>query len=162
MLDEPLTTFTDYLLAAASLGLAIAVARGRNDGNRVSSWLWCAGLVAAATAAAIGGTYHGLASRVDSSTVRALWSATMFAMGVCAGLFAGAVHTADMTRAATRRWLAAGVMVTAAGAAVQQGALGTRLPLGPNPNYHLIQLAGLYCVYRSARTARDRSPDPHA
>ncbi|MCC7416993.1 MAG: hypothetical protein IT176_07595 [Acidobacteria bacterium] len=158
---EPFTALTDYALAAAALGFAVAAARSRGAHNRVSAWLWCAAFVAAAVAAAVGGTYHGLHGRLDARRLDALWNITVFAMGGCAAFIVAGIHTADLTRGGdTIGWLIAAIATTLAGAAVQQ--LGVPGLAGWNRNamYHLIQIAGLYLFHRSARTVRDRPGAP--
>jgi hypothetical protein len=156
-LTEPVTMITDYGLAAASLGFAVALRRSIGPGNRVSAWFWCAAFVASAVAAAAGGTYHGFATHLGQETLRSLWNVAMFSMGACGAFITAGIHSAYVRRRdGTVKWLVSGIVVTLLGAAVQQG----RIPRGPNFNhndaYHLIQIVGLYFLFRCARTVRDR------
>jgi uncharacterized protein DUF6962 len=160
-LSEPLTTLTDYVLAAVSLGAAIALARSIGPRNRVSAWFWCAAFIAAGVAATTGGSYHGFKPRLDPSTIRGLWNLTMFSMGACGAFATAGIHAAEVRRAdGTVTWLAAGIAVTLLGAGVQQGMLSTFARWNPNVAFHLIQIAGLYCFYRCARTVHDRPAAP--
>jgi hypothetical protein len=160
-LTEPVTMFTDYTLAAASLGFAAAARRAIGPGNRVSAWLWCAAFVASALAAAFGGTYHGFAAHLEAGTLDGLWNLTIFAMGACGAFIVAGVHAASFKWSdETVKWLVYGVAVTALGGAVQQA----RFPRGPHFNhndaYHLIQIVGLYFLFRFSRTVRDRTGRP--
>jgi hypothetical protein len=156
-LDSPLTSWTDYVLAAASLGFAVDLARSIGPRNRVSARLWSTAFLAASVAAALGGTYHGFGSRLDPSALDVLWNCTVFSMGVATGLVAAAVHTADVRRGdGTITWLTLAIAVTLTGAAVQQQAFAVTRGLNKNAAYHLIQLVGLYLLFRCAHTVRDR------
>jgi hypothetical protein len=154
-LTEPVTMLTDYGLAAASLGFAIALGRSIGPGNRVSGWFWCAAFAASAVAAAAGGTYHGFATHLGQETLRSLWNVAMFSMGACGAFITAGIHSAYVSDG-TVKWLVSGIVVTLLGGAVQQG----RIPRGANFNYndayHLIQIVGLYFLFRCARTVRDR------
>lgn len=155
-LGEPATTLTDYALAITSLFFAVAMARVIGPRTRVTAWFWCGAFIAAAVAAAAGGTYHGFAHQFDAGTVAALWNFTMFAMGASGAFMAAGIHAAHVRRAdGTVAWLAGGIAVTLLGAAVQQG-VGRAAVRNPNAAYHLIQMIALYCFYRCARTVRDR------
>src|SRR5262245_24644204 len=157
LIDDPISALTDYALAAASISFAVAVSRSIGPRNNVSGWFWCAAFITAAIAGAAGGTYHGVNTRVEPSTVQALWNVTMFAMGGCAAFIAAAVHAACIRLTdGTLTWLAGGIVVTLFGVTVQQGALSAFVRWEPNPTYHLIQIVGLYFFFRCAGTMRDR------
>jgi hypothetical protein len=156
-LDSPLIALSDYALAAASIGFAVAVGRKLGPRNRVSGWLWCAAFIAAGIAAAAGGTFHGIETWVEPSIIRALWNIAAFSMGGCGAFIVAAVHAANVSRTdATVTWLVSGTAVTLFGAAVQQGVLFALVRWDPNLTYHLIQIAGLYFFFRCARTMHDR------
>ncbi len=157
LLSEPATTLTDYALAAASFGFALSLARSITPRRRVTAWLWIAAFVAAGAAATAGGSFHGLATTLGPGTLRALWNFTVFSMGACGAFIAAGIHAARVSRQdRTIPWLAAGIAVTLAGAGVQRGWLPAPPRLNHNAAYHVIQLIALYCLFRCARTARDR------
>jgi uncharacterized protein DUF6962 len=54
-LAEPMTTITDWLLAAICLVCAVRVGRSIGSENRVTGWFWCGAFVATAVAAMAGG-----------------------------------------------------------------------------------------------------------
>ena len=160
-MTEPVTALTDYVLAAASLGFAIRLGRDIGPRNRVSGWFWCTAFVAAAVGAAAGGTFHGFTARLDPGTRRVLWNTTVFSIGACGAFIAAGIHSADIKRKdGTVRWLACGIAVTLLGAAVQQSGWPRFARFNHNDAYHLIQVVGLYCFFRFARTVRDRPGAP--
>jgi hypothetical protein len=119
---ESATALTDYALAVASLGFAIAQGRRLSPRNQVSAWFWCAAFIASAVAAAAGGAYHAFVERVEPRMLRSLWNLTMIAMGACGAFATAGIHSAYVTRKdGTVKWLVSGIVVTLAGATVQQG-----------------------------------------
>jgi hypothetical protein len=160
-LTEPVTTLTDYALAVASLGFAISLSRSIGPRNRVSAWYWCAAFIASAIAAVAGGTYHGFATHLEGETRRALWNVTIFSMGACGAFITAGVRSASIRRNdGTAKWLVYGVVVTLVGAAVQQSGFPRGAHFNYNDAYHLIQLVGLYFLFRCAVTVRDRPGVP--
>lgn len=55
-------------------------------------------------------------------------------------------------------WIAAGVAVSFAGAAVQRSGFALHQHFNHNDLYHVIQMAGLYLLYRGGCLLRDRRP----
>lgn len=155
--DAPLTTLTDYALAVAGLGFAFAVGRRIGPQNRVTAWFWCAAFIASAVGAAAGAAFHGLGARLEAGTVRVLWNLTMFSAGACGAFVTAGIHAAHVRRVdGTVKWLACGIAVTLAGAAIQQGAWLRLTVENRNAAYHLIQIAGMYFLFRCALTVHDR------
>src|SRR5262249_33200638 len=157
---EGITAATDYALAAASVGFAIAIGRSLGPATRVSAWFWCAGFIAAAGAGAAGGTFHAIATESQEARWQ-LWTLSMASMGASGAFMTAGIHAAYVQRKdGTVAWLIAGIAVTLVGAAV----LGAQFPgsayLDQNGAYHLIQIAGLYLFYRCARTVHDRPGVP--
>ncbi|MDH4072450.1 MAG: hypothetical protein OEV41_05030 [Gammaproteobacteria bacterium] len=58
---------------------------------------------------------------------------------------------ASRGRAESARWLIGGVLVTLAGAAIQQSGFTIHRHFNNNDLYHVIQIVGLYLLYRGAR-----------
>ena len=113
------------MLAAASIGFAIAIGRSIGPFNRVSGWFWCAAFIAAAVAGVAGGTFHAMAAGSQEPLRQQLWSLTMVSIGASGAFMAAVVRAADVQRKdGTVRWLSAGIAVTLIGAAV----LGARPP----------------------------------
>ena len=155
-LNEPVTALTDYAAALVSLGFALSMYRRVGPGNKVSAWFWCASFLAAAGAAACGGTFHGFSATLSRGALQGLWNSSMVLIGVSVAFVAAAVHGAHVRRIdRTVHWLVAGIVVSFAGLAVQQSDLRIGI-LNHNDIYHLIQIAGLFLLFRCAGTTRDR------
>lgn len=105
-LAEPTTTLTDYLLAAAGLGLGGALwRRGTREGQR-SMRRWGAALLATGVSALVGGTFHGLRPVFSAAAQATLWRITYLAVGLASLLMLwGAVAAAVAPR--DRGWLGA-------------------------------------------------------
>jgi hypothetical protein len=158
---EPVTMLTDYALAVASLVFALLTRRIIGSRNRVCAWFWCAAFVACAVAAAAGGTYHGFTEYLDPGMRRMLWNLTVYAMGAAGAFITAGIHAAYIKRSeGTLKWLGLGLGVTAAGIAVQQTGFAHGRNFNHNDVYHLIQIAGLYFLYRCGLTLRDRPGIP--
>lgn len=158
---EAITAITDYALAVASLGFAIAIARSIGPRNRVSAWFWCAAFVSAAVAGTAGGTFHFLDSHSHDAARQPLWTLVIVSMSAFGAFVTAGIHAARVQRKdRTIQWLAAGIAVTLIGAAVQQLQLPDGASLDENGVYHLIQILGLYLFYRCARTVHDRPGVP--
>jgi hypothetical protein len=152
-LTEPVTALTDYLLAAASFAFALAIRRRMGPHNRLSGWYWCAAFVASALAAIAGGTFHGFAWFLAPETLRALWNVTMFSIGACAAFIAAGVRAGSFKAGEhSMKWLTRGIVLTVVGLLVLLSRLPRATHFNYNDAYHLIQLAGLYCFFRCARS----------
>lgn len=66
------------------------------------------------------------------------------------------VYQSRVRRRPGGKWIAAGVAVSFAAAAVQQSGFALHRHFNHNDLYHLIQMAGLVCFFRGARKLRDR------
>ncbi len=156
-ITEPVTMLTDYALAAASLLFAVLLGRMIGPRNRVSAWLWCAGFLASAVAALLGGTYHGFALELDAGTHRSLWNGAMALIGVSFGLMIGGVHSANVQREdGTVRWMVLGIVTTAAGGSIQLTGFRHASAFNHNDAFHIIQIIAFYFLFRGASTLRDR------
>jgi hypothetical protein len=125
--------------------------------NRVTGWLWCAAFLACAVAAIAGGTGHGFAPDFDADTLDMLWNIVPFAIGASAALMASAIHAADVRRGdGTVQWLLVGIVVTVVGLAIQHTGFSAGAYFNHNDAYHLIQIPGIWSLYRCAQTVRDR------
>ena len=156
-ITEPTTMLTDYALAALSAALAISLAaRARKTpGRRVG--LWIAAFSVTAVAALAGGSAHGFRVPLGDSW-RSVWSFTVVAIGAgSALLIAAGVRSVLRPRArdeASRRegasWLERAVVATLAGLAVLVAKLAIHRHFNHNDLYHVIQMAGIYFLYRGA------------
>lgn len=154
-ITEPVTMFTDYVLAAASLAFAILLSRRVNPSNRMTVRFWSLAFGAGAIAAFTGGTYHGLALDLDAAALRHLWNVTVFLIGACGAFVTAGILSAPI-RLDSRKWIIAGILVTLAGFAIQQTGFRSHRDFNHNDIYHVIQTGALYCFFRGARLMQDR------
>ncbi|HEX2455526.1 MAG TPA: hypothetical protein VHI99_17645 [Vicinamibacterales bacterium] len=160
-LTEPVTTLTDYGLAAVSLAFAIWMGRSINSANRVTAWFWCVAFMASGVAALSGGTWHGLAAHPDAGMRQVLWNLVMFSMGASGAFMVAGIHAANVRRKdGTVKWLVLGIVATLLAVGIRHAGLPMSADVKHNDAYHLIQLVGLYFFYRCARTVRDRPGVP--
>ena len=148
---------TDYALAAVCLYFAAALWGGsrRAGGRRVG--LWIPAFLVTALAALAGGTAHGfrlsLGDRWDC-----VWSVTVWSIVASSGLLIAAgvrsVLRSEARDATDRsegvRWLKRAVVVSLVGLAALVVKLTIHEHFNKNDLYHLIQMGGLYCLYRGA------------
>jgi uncharacterized protein DUF6962 len=156
-ITEPVTMLTDFALAAASLSFAYLLYGMIGPRNRVSAWLWCAGFLTSAVAAATGATYHGFAVYFDAGTLRAFWNIIMGTMGASAGFWIAGCHAANIQKEdGSRKWMVGGIAVTILGAFVQQSGFRHHADFNHNDAYHMIQILALYLFFKGASRLRDR------
>jgi MFS family permease len=144
---------TDYALALLCIFFAGSLQR-RAEGRRVG--LWVAAFLATALAALAGGTAHGFRIPLGE------WWALIWRITVIAIAAASALLVAAGTRSALRPqaqddkaregvlWLKRGIAVSLLGLAVLLGRLAPHPDFNYNDLYHVIQMGGLYCLYRGA------------
>ena len=160
-ITEPVTMLTDYALSAASLYFALLLARIMGPRNRVSAWLWCAAFLASAIAALLGGIYHGFGTHFDASTLRIIWGAVVYVLGLSSGCMVGGIHAAYIQREdGTVKWITGGVVVTIIGLIVQRTGFRSHMDFNHNDIFHVIQIAAFYLFFRGASTLRDRQAVP--
>jgi hypothetical protein len=164
---EPVTMLTDYALAVlcAVLGFSLASRSSRAGGRSVL--LWLAAFFTTAAAAVAGGTAHGFRIPLgDSWSI--LWRVTVLSIAVSAALWiAAGVRSAFRSESpddASRRrgilWLKRAVVVSLIGLAVLIGRLSIHRHFNQNDLYHVVQMAGLYCLYRAAILLHGLSREP--
>jgi len=99
---EPVTVLTDYILAVTGCLLGIRLRRAA-DGHE-SRRLLAAALLFTGVSALVGGTSHGLGSRLDRWAHDAFWLVTYYALGLAnLALIAAAVRA--FLRPRLRPWL---------------------------------------------------------
>lgn len=153
---------TDYALALLCLYFVIALGKGssRAGGRRVG--LWTAAFLVTAVAATLGGTAHGFRIPLGESWA-VVWNLTVAAIaGSSVLLIAAGVRSAlrpeaanEAARARGITWLKRGIAVSLVGLAVLVGKLSLHEHFNHNDLYHVIQMGGLYCLFRGARSLHD-------
>jgi hypothetical protein len=179
-MHEPMTVFTDYLLAMAAGWFGYRLWRAQKR-------LWAFAFFFTAAASILGGTYHGLA-------YEPLWKPTVYAVGLASlfllaglgrpfmvfGLLKFAVYAVWMATHDDFKyviydygttlmivgvvglfkrswWIVGSVAVSVLAAAVQQSGLALHRHFNHNDLYHLIQIVALWMLMKSA-TARSTTP----
>jgi hypothetical protein len=162
-ITEPVTTLTDFALGTASLAFAYLLSRTLGPRNLVSAWIWCAGFITSAIAALLGATYHGFRPYFDAGTLHTFWSVIMYMMGASAGLMLAACHAADVRNdPVSMKRVLSGIGVSLIGAVIQATGFRHDADFNHNDVYHVIQILGLYLLFKAASGMRDRlSPLSH-
>ena len=166
-LTEPTTMLTDYALAALATGFAIRLrvrAGGAADcaDRKVfaagSARYWRLAFGVTALAALAGGTAHGFRLYLGEAVQARLWLLTALLIALSVALTLGAAIRSVLRpsiapgprRKAGHRWLKGGLCVTLLGVAIQQSGWAFHTHFNHNDLYHVVQMAGLYCLYRGA------------
>lgn len=161
VISEPTTTLTDYAMALQCVVQVVALRRAlitRGAPVALPARLYLAGFAVLAVASFAGGTSHGFrgplgAAWADVWTLT-VWSiATGVALIVAASLRVAArpVVSAREDRRIGRRWLAIGFGITIVGVVLLVARVSFHQHFNQNDLYHVVQMAGLYGVYRGGR-----------
>lgn len=147
---------TDYALAAMCVGFAIVLWRRARQLGRRRIGIWVVAFLVTAIAAALGGTAHGF--REPLGTHWALvWRLTVASIAASSvALIAAGARSALRPEAADAsarseglNWLKRGVIITLIALAVLVTKLSFHEHLNENDLFHLIQMGGLYCLFRA-------------
>lgn len=160
-LSEPTTTLTDYAMAIQSVLHAVALRRAVIVADRspdIAARLYLAGFTMAAWASFAGGSSHGFRTQLG-----AFWSpvwtftvwaiVTAFVLLIAAGVRSASrpVVTDPAARRSGRRWLLVGFGTTVGGLALLIQKVSFHQHFNQNDLYHVVQMGGLYGVYRGGR-----------
>ena len=149
-ITEPMTMATDYVLAAACIAFGIWASR-RDRVHRAMA-LWALTFFAGAASAALGGTHHGLGLSLGTAD-KALWEITLLVIGgtgafmLCAAIVSS---LKDKTQPYVR-WMIAGLTISVAAIVVQRIGWDLHRYFKHNDVYHVVQLAGFWCLFEGAR-----------
>lgn len=145
---------TDYALALLGGFFAISL-YFRSPERKMRLWIAAFSVIAFASLA--GGTAHGFRILLGESR-EFVWKITVFSIAVGAALLivAGirsAMNPETLDGYARRigyRWLKRAVVISLVGLAVLVLKLSPHPCFNQNDLYHVIQMGGLYCLYRGA------------
>lgn len=154
IVTEPATLLTDYALALLCAWFAFSLER-RAGGRMVG--LWVVAFSVTALAALAGGTAHGFRVPLGQNWIY-VWKITVVSIAASAALLIAAGTRSAMRPQAedesARRdgilWLKRAIGVSLAGLAVLVLKLAPHRHFNHNDLYHVIQMGGLYCLYRGA------------
>ncbi len=160
-LSEPTTTLTDYAMAIQSAVHAVTLRRAIIAADRrpdAAARVYLAGFVMAAWASFAGGSSHGFRTQLGeywgpvwTFTVWAIVAA--FVLLIAAGIRSSTrpVVTDPVARRSGRRWLLVGFGTTAVGLTLLVQKVSFHQHFNHSDLYHVVQMGGLYGVYRGGR-----------
>ncbi len=152
-----MTLLTDYILAVGSLLFALRLKATTQMQGQTCHKLWGLAFLFAATAAVLGGTYHGFSLYLGESLHQALWNSTVYFIGLASGLMISGALTSSLHRQdESVRWFLWGVGISLFGLGIQQSDIALLQHLNHNDLSHIILLGALYLFYRGARLLQDR------
>ncbi|ALC16284.1 hypothetical protein DSOUD_1505 [Desulfuromonas soudanensis] len=211
-ISEPMTLFTDSLLAGVVFYFALRLQGLWRAGRQLSVRLWAGAFFASSLAAASGGTYHGFRPALGETGAFLLWKITVAAIGLT-GLLMVCSMAMAVLRGRGRRalvglaflqyllylgwmgghdaflyvildyvpallcvlflqlydgwrvgapaapWLAGGVVMSFAAAAIQASGFTLHPHFNHNDLYHVVQLGAFYLLYRGGALLADRRDD---
>jgi Family of unknown function (DUF6962) len=166
-LTEPTTMLTDYALAVLVTAFAVRLRLRAGSTTSRAAWkafasgpagFWCLAFGVTALAALAGGTAHGFRLHLGAAAHARLWQLTVGLIILSAALTLGAAIRSVLRpsiapgerRKTGHRWLQRGLIVTLLGVAIEQSGWGLYTHFNHNDLYHVVQMAGLYCLYRGA------------
>lgn len=162
-ISEPTTALTDYAMAVQSVLHAVTFWRALRPANRpvdVAVRLYGMGFVMAAVAAFAGGSSHGfrvpLGAWWGPVWTWTVWTIVAAFVLLIAGGIRSAVRPAvtdAVMRQSGRRWLLLGFGLTAIGLLLLIRKVSIHPSFNHNDLYHVVQMGGLYGVYRGGRRA---------
>jgi hypothetical protein len=154
IVTEPATMLTDYALTLICALFALRLHRG-SEGRGVG--LWVAAFTVTAFAALAGGTAHGFRVPLGENWI-VVWRITVVSIALGSALLIAAGTRSVMRPraedAGARRegflWLKRAIGVSLAALAALVLKLAPHRHFNHNDLYHVIQMGGLYCLYRGA------------
>jgi hypothetical protein len=154
IVTEPATMLTDYALALMCALFALRLHRG-SEGRSVG--LWVAAFSVTAFAALAGGTAHGFRLPLGESWSLVWWVTVLSIAFGSSLLVAAGTRSAMRPQAVDERvrregilWLKRAIAVSLAALAMLLLKLAPHRHFNHNDLYHVIQMGGLYCLYRGA------------
>lgn len=80
-LVEPVTTITDYLLAAQAAGYSFSLWQRFGSAGHRSHFFWSMAFAMLAVGAFVGGTSHGFHPYLSVTTTKVIWKSTVYSIG---------------------------------------------------------------------------------
>lgn len=149
-ISEPTTMITDYLLALACAIFAVLTLRSGASHHAV--WVWFMAFVTGSIAALLGGTFHGFRSQLGARG-KGVWEFTLILIGASAAFMIAGALVSSIGRGDLEsvKWIRRGLVLSAAGFAIQKIGRGLHQHFNHNDIYHVIQIAGFWCLYEGVR-----------
>jgi hypothetical protein len=158
MVTEPMTMFTDYVLAGFGVVYFMLLFKSARFASQKSVKLWAFGFLLSAFAAAVGGTFHGFTTHFTPGTSKALWNVTVFLLGSCTAFMISGTLVASIPRnSQSAKWLLTGLAISMLGLVLLASRVSFHEHFTYNDIYHCVQMAGLYSFYRGAKLLQDET-----
>jgi hypothetical protein len=148
-ITEPATMITDYMLALACAIFAILTLRSTHPAMPV----WFLAFFTGSIAAALGGTFHGFKLHFSAGRAKGIWDFTMILIGASAAFMIAGAVVSSLRRGDLEyvKWIRRGLIVSAVGFAIQKIGWDIHHHFNHNDLYHVIQIAGFWCLYEGVR-----------
>lgn len=150
-ITEPATMITDYMLSLTCAVFAIQTFRLQSSHRALPIWMLA--FVTGSIAALLGGTFHGFRLHLTPTIAKGIWDFTMFLIGASAAfIVAGAIITSvSRGELESVKWIRRGLIVSAVGLAIQKIGWDLHHHFNHNDLYHMIQIAGFWCLFEGVR-----------
>ena len=150
-ITEPTTMLTDYLLGVSCAVFAFLTFRLRRSHRAMV--LWVLAFSFGAAAALVGGTFHGFKLHLSPAAAKSVWDSTMILIGATAAFMTAAAIVSSLKDGELEyvRWLKRGLIVSAMGFAIQKIGWDIDPNFNHNDLYHLVQIAGFWCLYEGVK-----------
>src|SRR5688572_134786 len=148
-ITEPATMITDYMLALACAIFAILTLRSTHPAMPV----WFLAFFTGSIAAALGGTFHGFKLHLSAGRAKGIWDFTMILIGASAAFMIAGALVSSLRRGDLDyvKWIRRGLIVSALGFGIQKIGWDIHHHFNPNDLYHVVQIAGFWCLYEGVR-----------
>jgi len=150
-ITEPATMITDYMLALSCAVFAILTLRLQSPHRAIPVWFLA--FLTGSIAALLGGTFHGFKLHFSAGRAKGIWDFTMILIGASAAFMIAGALVSSLGRGDLEsvKWIRRGLIVSAAGFAVQKVGWDIHQHFNHNDLYHVIQIAGFWCLYEGVR-----------
>jgi hypothetical protein len=150
-ITEPATMITDYMLTLACAVFAILTLRLQTSHRAVP--IWFLAFFTGSIAALLGGTFHGFKLHLSAGRANGLGDFTMILIGASAAFMIAAAIVSSVSRGDLEsvKWIRRGLIVSAIGFAIQKIGWGLHEHFNHNDIYHVIQIAGFWCLFEGVR-----------
>jgi hypothetical protein len=150
-ITEHATMITDYMLALACAIFAIQTLRFQGSHRAVP--IWFLAFLTGSIAAMLGGTFHGFRLHLTPGRAKGIWDFTMILIGASAAfMIAGAIVTSiSRGELESVKWIRRGLIISALGFAIQKIGWDLHHHFNHNDLYHVIQIAGFWCLFEGVR-----------
>ena len=142
---------TDYMLVVACAVFAILTLRLQGEHRAIP--IWFLAFFTGSIAAVLGGTFHGFKLYLSAGRAKGVWDFTMILIGASAAFMIAGAIVSSLGRGDLEsvKWIRRGLIVSALGFAIQKIGWDLHHHFNHNDIYHVIQIAGFWCLFEGVR-----------